>query len=179
MIGLMAQFAAGVKIPQGEQLLLQIASVRIKQYAAWKVEYELLDGAILRLMAGKMTSTSLNRSNVAPLFGQLYSCVIQRYIKGKEHLSDIQKHQLASVIVGTEAGCISKLLGTPQTAIKRAVERGDDSALWAEHNGLLGEGSKAGQLPTKLNFTYGTGPGGKKRLAPMALPAPPRATFSK
>jgi len=179
IMGLIAQFAADARIPQAEQLLLQIANTRIKQYAAWKVEYELLDGAILKLLAGKITSGSADKSAVAHHFGQLYSCAIQRYVNGKDRLSDAQKQQLASVLVGTEDSCISKLLGTPQSAIKRAVEREDDQALWTEHNRLLGSDTKTGALPLKLKFKYGPDSSGKKRNGPLALPAPPRAGFTK
>ncbi len=63
----------------------------------------------------------------------------------------------------------------PQSVIKKAVEEEDYMALLQEHNRLLGDGTKAGQLPLKLNFDYGKKPDGSKRIAPLALPEPPRS----
>ena len=87
-------------------------------------------------------------------------------------MSEIQRQQLASVLVGTEESCIGKLLGKPQTSIKRAVEREDDRALWAEHDRLLGSAAQAGALASKIRFMYGPDSGGKKHNGPFALPKP-------
>ena len=111
---------------------------------------------------------------LARRFGQLYSYVFQRYIKGRDVLSDTQKNQLASVLVETEISCISKRLKVTQSVVKNAVEQGDYTALLQEHSRLLGDETKAGQLPLKLNFDYGKGPDGSRRIAPLALPEPPK-----
>jgi len=174
ILALMAQFAAKVDISQGEQLLLQIADVRIKRYADWTVEYELLDGDILKLLNSKIPSDSTSKAAVARRFGQLYSYAIQRYIKGSDILSDTQKNQLASVLVETEMSCISKRLKVTQSVVKNAVEQGDYTALLQEHDRLLGEATKAGQLPLKLNYDYGKNADGSRRIAPLALPEPPK-----
>jgi hypothetical protein len=170
----MAGFAAKVDIPQGEELLLQIADMRIKRYEDWKVEYELLDGDILRLLDSKIPAESTSKPDVARRFGQLYSYAIQRYVKGRDVLSDTQKNQLASVLVETEISYISKRLKVAQSVVKNAVEQGDYTALLQEHSRLLGDETKAGQLPLKLNFDYGKGPDGSRRIAPLALPEPPK-----
>jgi len=174
ILALMAEFAAEVDIPQGEELLLQIADVRISRYADWTVEYELLDGDILKLLDSKIPSDSTSKADVARRFGQLYSYAIQRYVKGQDVLSDTQKNQLASVLVETEISCISKRLKVTQSVVKNAVEQGDYTALLHEHSRLLGDETKAGQLPLKLNFDYGKNPDGSKRIAPLALPEPPK-----
>jgi hypothetical protein len=173
-LALTAEFAAKVNIPQGEELLLQIADARIKRYADWTVEYELLDGDILKLLDSKITSESISKPNVARRFGQLYSYAIQRYVKGQDVLSDTQKNQLVSVLVEIEMSCISKRLKVTQSVIKNAVEQSDFSALLQEHDRLLGDETKAGQLPLKLNFDYGKKPDGSKRIAPLDLPNPPK-----
>ena len=170
ILALMAEFAAGVDIPQGEELLLQIADMRIRRYADWTVEYELLDGAILKLLDNKIPSGSINKAAVARRFGQLYSYAIQRYVKGRDVLSDTQKHQLASVLVETEILCISKRLRMAQSVVKNAIEQDDYTALLQEHSRLLGDETKVGQLPLKLNFDYGRKPDGGRRIAPLALP---------
>jgi hypothetical protein len=174
ILALMAGFAAKVDIPQGEELLLQIADMRIKRYEDWKVEYELLDGDILRLLDSKIPAESASKPDVGRRFGQLYSYVFQRYVKGRDVLSDTQKNQLASVLVETEISYISKRLKVAQSVVKNAVEQGDYTALLQEHGRLLGDETKAGQLPLKLNFDYGKGPDGSRRIAPLALPEPPK-----
>jgi hypothetical protein len=129
-----AQFAASINIPQGDELLCQVADERIKEYADWTVKHELYDITILKLLAGKIppASTELNtpgtsatNSNpaIARCFAQLFSDVMERYIKGQEILNSTQKQNLASVLVETEEKCISKLLGRPQMmTIRRALE---------------------------------------------------------
>jgi hypothetical protein len=176
-IALMVEFAADVSIPQGEDLLGRIADMRIKKYTAWNVDYEPLDGIILRMLYKKIFSGALNKPAVARRFAQLYSYVIQRYVKGRVSLNATQKHQLASVLVETEKSCIAKLLATPQTVIKRAIERDDHTRLLLEHSRLLGDETRPGQLPQKLNFDYGRNPSGTFRTSPFPLPEPPQKSI--
>jgi len=178
IVALIAQFAANVKIPQGEELLSQIADMRIKRYANWTVKYELYDSALLKYLsskiplptespAGLLTTTIDTKPEIARRFAQLYSYAIQRYIKGASILNDTQKSHLASVLVETEDKCISRLLGT-QLTVRRAVERKDMQAILAEHDRLLGSA-----LPATLKFDYSTTTTGPKRTAPLPLPDPP------
>lgn len=180
-IALIARFAADINIPQGEELLLQITDMRIKKYTTWTVEYELWDGTLLKLLDSELSSASGSSRKVAfaARFGLLYSFAIQRYVKGNEILSETQKQQLASVLVETEDKCIGRILEKPQSIIKKAVEQNDYRRLLEEHNRLLGSSSAAGELPTKLNFDYGTTTDGRKRTAPPALPNYPKAQASK
>jgi hypothetical protein len=173
-LGLIAEFAAKLEIPQVEELLLQIANMRIKRYADWTVKYELLDGNILKLLDSKIPQESMSKPEVGRRFGQLYSYAIQRYVKGQDVLSDSQKGQLASVLVEIEASCISKRLKVAQSVIKNAIEKNDYTALLQEHDRLLGDESRAGQLSQKLNFDYGKKPDGSRRTAPLVLPEPPK-----
>lgn len=172
VLGLMAEFAAGVQTPRSEGLLMQIADTRIKRYENWTVEYELLDGSILKLLDDNISSGNMNPIAVARRFAQLYSYAIQRYVKGQYILSDTQKQQLASVLVETEIFCISKLLGMAQSVVKSAVEQDDYTALIQEHDRLLGSKTQPGQLPLKLDFDYGQKPNGDRRTAPLVLPEP-------
>lgn len=174
IIALMTRFAADVKIPQTEELLLQIANMRIKRYADWKVEFEPLDDIVLKSLCSKISFTGQSDTAVARSFSQLYSYVLQRYVKSRELLSDTQKGQLASVITEIEDKCISKLLGKVQTGMKRAIESDDTMALLREHALLLGNEMTAGQLPLKLRFEYSST--GGSRTAPVPLPEPPRPT---
>ena len=174
ILALAADFAAEVNIRQGEDLLLQIADVRISKYVDWTVDYELLDADILKLLCDKISSGGPGASAAARRFGQLYSYVTQRYVKGQDFLTDTQKQQLASVLVETEQSCIGKLLGTPQSVIKRAVEQHNYAGLLQEHNRLLGNDRRAGRLADKLTFDYGKTANGSKRTAPLALPERPK-----
>lgn len=172
IIALMAQFAAAVNIPQGEDLLGQIVDMRTKRYADWTVEYELLDGTILKLLYGKISSAGQSNPDIARRFAQLYSYVIQMYVKGRDVLGAVEKQWLASVLVETEDKYISEIL-VRQLTIKRAVERGDYTVLLQEHSRLLGDETRPGQLPLKLNFDYGNNPDGSKRTVPLILQEPP------
>lgn len=176
-IALIAQFAADVKIPQGENLLLQIADVRISEYANWTVKTELLDASILKLLCDKIISNKKNvlgdKTAFARRFWQLYSYAMQRYIKGKDFLDEQASEQLISTLVEVEKTCISKLMEMPQSVIKRAIEHDSYDGLLHEHNRLFGDGQNSGQLTLKLNFDYGDKSDGSGRVAPLVLPQPP------
>jgi len=160
--GLMARFAANINISQGQELLLKIADERIRAYADWTVKWELLDATILKLLCDKMVEAKgRQRAEPGRRFGQLYSYVIQRYVKGRDRLTEQQKQQLVSVMVEVEKSCISKLMESPQTTIKGAAERGDYQKIMDEHDRLLGNKERAGQLLLKLEFDYGQNGGGK------------------
>lgn len=171
IIALIAEFAAEQALAQGEDLLVQIADMRMSRYAAWTVEYELLDAAILKLLCEKLSATEANNPAVSRRFAQLYSYAIQRYVKGKgrQFLDNTSKRQLASVLVEIEDKCIGKLLGMRQLIIKKAVEQNNDMALLQEHSRLLGDKTRAGQLPLKLRFDYGLSSEGTRRTWPLAL----------
>ncbi len=182
-----ARFAANINIPEGEELLLQVADERIKRYADWTVTYEFYDIIILKLLESKIPlssqsmgapapTTSLSKPAIARRFAQLYSYVIQRYIKGNNVLNATQKQYLASVMIEIEEKCISRLLGLsrPQVTIRRTIERINLIALSDEHNKLLGDETSTGQLPSKLGFDYSTTPNSSKRTAPIPLPEKPQ-----
>ena len=173
VLGLMAEFAAAVRVPQGEDLLGRIADARMKRYVDWTVDYELLDGTILKSLYGKIATGSGDPA-LARHFGQLYSYAMQRYIKGRDVLPEANKHYLTSVLVDVEDKCIGRLLRRPQSTIKKAVEQADYAAAQQEYGKLFGDGARQGQLAEQLKFDYGTNPDGSKRLAPLALPEPPK-----
>ncbi len=167
-LALMVDFASKLKIHQGEELLLKIADVRISRYEDWKVRYELLDADVLRELAVKMKSSDAGASEAGRRFGQLLSFAFQRYVKGNAHLGEVQKQRLLTVLIETEKNCIGELL-KPQTAVKRAIAADDSDALMAEHNRLLGNGTKAGEL----GIRYGDSNGGVSKSSPRVLADPP------
>jgi len=179
---MMVAFAGAVKVSQAEDLLLRIADMRIKKYAEWGVENALVDATILEALFNKMSSGRVGGGAVARRFAQLYSYAIQRYYMGRDFLTESQRQQLISVLVETESLYISKLLGEPPqlaVRIRRAIERDDYTALLLEHNRLLGDKTRAGQMGLKLNFDYGENSDGTKRIEPLALPRPPSDKLDK
>jgi hypothetical protein len=61
-----ARFAANINIPEGEELLLQVADERIKRYAEWKVTYEFYDIIILKLLESKIPLQSQSIGTPSP-----------------------------------------------------------------------------------------------------------------
>lgn len=183
IIAMIANFTAGVKIPEADKLLCQIADIRIKEYAEWTVEYELYDSAILKYLCSKISTnsqssgstssiTATTKAEIARCFAQLYSYAIQRYVKGSDILNETQKSHLASVLADVEDKCIGTLL-KPQLTIRRAIEKNSLPDILAEHDRLLGSATTTGELPQTLKFDYGTNPNGPKRTSPIPLPDPP------
>jgi len=168
-LGLIASFAGSIKISEGETLILKAADRRIASYADWSVERELLESDILRILGDKMASAGANKESIGRRFGQLFSYVLQRYIKGADVLTDAQKEQLASVLVETEKISLSKILGKARFGIKKAIESGDVNALQQEHNNIFGDGTRAGEL----NIDYGKDAGGASITHPLLLASPP------
>jgi len=172
VVSVMVDFAGRFNTPGAETLLIHAADERIKRYAAWNAGYELADVAVLKLLSNRLAAGTPN-PEVARRFAQLYSFAIQRYIKGQQRnaLTGASRGYLASVIAEVEDKCLSKLLGARQPTLTRAMQEGNLESLQAEHDKVLGGTGQAGALVSKLNFTYGTGPG--NRTAPLPLPDPP------
>jgi hypothetical protein len=169
-LSLIVDFARDSINSQAPQLLLKIADLRIKQYADWSVKNELLDAGILKALFQK-TSATPPYSEAAQRFCQLFSYVIQRYLKGAESLPEETKQQLLSVMVETEERCFKKITGLP-TKIRNTLEKNDKEQLLKEHNLLLGEEAKEGLLPAKYQFMYKR-PDGKESNAPLSLVGAP------
>jgi len=173
VVNLMVDFAGRFNTPGADALLIRAADERIKRYAAWDAGYELADAAVLKLLSNRLIAGGTANPEVARRFAQLYSFVIQRYIKGQQRsmLTGASRSYLASVIAEVEDKCLTKLLGVRQPTLTRALQEVNLDNLQAEHDKLLGGTGQAGALVSKLNFTYGTGPG--NRSAPLPLPDPP------
>lgn len=172
---LIAQFAGRFDTAQAAGLLIGVADARIRRYADWSVDYELMDSALLRLLCDKIVAAGSGASDqLAKRFAHLYCFAFQRYIKGQNlgRLNEMSRNYLLSVLIDTEEKCLGPLLGTPQTTIRRAIESGDLAALQTESDRLFGTETSAGVLPTKFNFSYGAS--GQNRTAPPVLPDPPQ-----
>ncbi len=173
VLALMADFAGQIRIAQADLMLIEVADARIKDYNAWTVKYELVDSSILKALADRIAGSGTNKNAVAWRFGQLLSCVMQRYIKGADRLTQTQKGQLASVLAEVETKSFAKLLGGSQGAIRRAIDNQDYTALQTEYDNIFGRGNTPGQLVTRLEFNFGTDPAGRDKTSPTPLPDPP------
>jgi hypothetical protein len=167
----MAEFAGRYDTPAAQDLLVQVADTRIARYANWTVEYELVDGVILQQLCDKIVAADTPEAELSRRFAQLYSFVIERYIKGQrlDVLKESSKSYLIAVLVQTEQNCLGKLLAAPQATITRLVAADDLVGLQAEHDRLFGAPDQMGVLPARLDFDYGA-----DRSAPVTLPDPPR-----
>ncbi|MCF7956165.1 MAG: hypothetical protein K9M75_10210 [Phycisphaerae bacterium] len=178
ILNLIVGFADALDTPQADALLVRIADIRIKSYAAWKVKFELMDADLLNSLARSIkenkTGSEGEIAEIARRFGQLYSYAIQRYISGFDTLQAPQKDQLAFVLADVEQSSISKLLGRPQNVIKQCVSNSSQRSLETlgnEHDSLLGKASGPGLLGYELKYDYGQ-LGGKPMTAPMRLTPP-------
>ena len=172
-LNLMAKYAANINILKGEELLKLIVDKRIQSYADWTVKSEYIDGNLLIILEDKITN-SPDKTDIPTLareFAQLYSYIIQRYIKGEKVLNSNQKAQLVTDIIETEDICIRNMTGAQQN-LRKAIEQNNLQALIKEHDRLLGGNSEPGLLPTKYNFDYGTSATGQKITSPLTLSNP-------
>jgi hypothetical protein len=186
ILNLIAGFAGQVNGSQAKQLLLKIVDLRTIAYEKWTVKYELMDAKLLRSLSNEILSpaSEQDRAVIRRKFAQLYSYAMQRYILGANVLSDVSKQQLGSVLVEVEQLLLDRLLGRPQSTIKKAVEKiltkktveqKDYSALEREHDSLLGSTSRKGELSAALDFDYGKNPDGSAKTSPKKLGPPPEA----
>lgn len=164
-------FAGSVDHALSGQLLTSFADKRIEAYKNWTVTNEYLDIPLLNALG----CTAVNKSGDAKsLFGQkfaeLYSLVIQRYMKGQTVLPAETVEQLIAVIAEVDQTCVSKSLEI-QTGILRAIQR--KTGLEREYDTLFGNKMMAGELALKLRFDYGKDASGKALTAPPELSAPP------
>ncbi|MHC4122755.1 MAG: hypothetical protein ACYSSI_04215, partial [Planctomycetota bacterium] len=101
------------------------------------------------------------------------------YIKGREVLGESSKRQLTLVISEVESSCIGRTLRLPQKTIRDAIGSGDYAAIELEHNKLLGGQERSGKLREALEFDYGKGSDGSRRIGPLDLPEPEAGLRSK
>lgn len=184
ILSLIAAFAGQVNGTHAKQLLTKIVDLRTSAYENWTVKYELMDAKLLRSLGREILSpiSQPNKAANSRRFAQLYSYAMQRFILGENVLSDVSKQQLASVLVEVEQSVLDRLLGRPQSSIKKAVEKiltkrtvgqKDYSALETEHDSLLGTAARQGELPAALNFDYGKDSNDSALTAPKKLGPPP------
>jgi hypothetical protein len=171
VLAVIAQFAAGLKQPAANDILTAITQKRIELYMSWKVNDEMTDGSILKALIDRITTEPDSSKVMAKNFAILYSAIIQRYVLG-DQLSDTNKSSLISVITQSEK-LLTKFFPDWQGSLKRALEKGGDAGLLAEHDALFGATGTTGKLPSMIGFDYGKNPDGSARTAPPTVPNPP------
>ena len=182
ILDFMVDFADEMDTPETDQLLVQIADLRISDYADWSVEYELMDASLLNSLVNTIENpagSNPGTQEVARRFAQLYSYVFQRFILGNDVLDERSEYYLTFVLADVEQNSISKLL-RPQNNIKQLVASSTSVSLEKlsnEHDSLLGSESRTGRLGFELKFNYGT-QDGKPRTAPKRLDAPKKNDLS-
>lgn len=169
-VAMASGLAARLETGDMRDLLNLIADSRIERYRNWDVDYSPADAVILRNLADKIevTADSQSRAALARRFGQLYSFVIQRYIKGQGTLTEDQKNNLLSVMAEVERFAVSDLLEGWPGSIKKALEADSISALRDSHDELLGSEGEAGMLAEEYGFEYDNA--GQGSTAPAVLP---------
>ncbi len=167
VLRLVTLLASRLKGQEAVDILTAIADKRLEAYRAWNVDFDYLEITLLQVMADTMKSQSGSVSSLGWRFGQLYSYVIQRYLKGKENFSEAMVDRLEAVIVTIEQQAVTRALGRSVNTIKAAVEKGGQT-LKQEHDALLGAGQSSGQLAADLGYSY---PNNSK--APAELPDRP------
>ncbi|HBG78677.1 MAG TPA: hypothetical protein DDW84_07545 [Phycisphaerales bacterium] len=169
---LAAQFAAAVKSPAANELLVEIAQKRAASYLNWQVSDEMVECTILKSLSDRTQIDPDNAKITAKEFAILYSLVVQRYALSSGVLPAENINNLVSVIVLSEK-YITRFIPDWPGSLKRAVEKGGGAGLLVEHDALFGSASAAGKLPTAAGFDYGKNADGSIMTAPPQLPKPP------
>lgn len=168
---LLINYAGSWNDERAVRMITEITQRRISAYQDWSVKDTWLETPLLKALAAKHPTRQLaaEKAEVARLFAELYSMVVQRWMQGQETLSPVEKGQLISVIVEVDQEVLATL-GLPAGRIKSILERGGD--LQREFEDLFGSQSRAGELGNRLRFTY-TASGGGTTTAPPTLGPPP------
>ncbi len=166
-----AEFIRSVDTPLVSGLFRKLVYQRLESYRNWEVSNELIETKILKELCDKIKGGAGEDNDNARDFAQLFSYVMQRYIKGQDVLPERSKERLISVMVETEQKCIARLTGLEQSVIKSAIENDNIDGLKTEHDRLLGKEGNAGELSARLGFIYGISDEGENITAPKELPA--------
>jgi len=167
-----ADFAAAMDTAASRKLLYVMADRRIDAYMKWTVTDETADAGILKNM-GKLipaVSGAAEKQELLSRFGQLYSCVVQRYMLGA-NLPQSAKDQLVTVIAEVEDNVITKHI--PGWMSKFRIDLSKNISMDKDYEFLFGTGERAGELAGRLSFNYGKNSSGKVLVSPIALPPAP------
>lgn len=170
-------FAGSVDDPAARQILTSVADARIEAYKNWTVINEDMDIYVLNALGGvAVLQQGETRSTFGRKFAELYSLVLQRYMKGQSTLSAQNMERLVTVIAEVDQNCLNKMFEI-KTGIITAIGR--KTGLEREYETLFGNRMMAGQLAAKFKFDYGKDASGKAMTAPPELGAAPQTLAGK
>ena len=169
-----ANFAEEMNTDASSKLLIMLADQRINAYMKWTVTDEVVDAEILKSLAnlGMQVSDPADKQELLGRFGQLYACVIGRYMQSDKS-PQVSREQLITVISEVEDKIISKQI--PGWATKFRTNLNKNIALNDDYNLLFGSEGRIGELASKMNFNYGKDSSGKIIVSPRPLPPPPQS----
>lgn len=167
-------FAGEINTAASRKMLSGIADRRIDAYMKWTVTDEQIDSDILKSLGntGVQTVDSAEKQELLSRFGQLYACVLGRYMQG-EKLPAVSRERLISVIVEVEDKFLVNPKHVPGWASKFKTDISTNKSLNDNYNLLFGSNNITGELAAKLNFNYGKDSSGKAVMTPKPLPSPP------
>jgi hypothetical protein len=171
-IPLVIRFAREMDTASSGKMLSEMADRRIKAYMDWTVTDEQNDADILKGLGNMALRTTdpTQKQELLSRFGQLYACVLGRYMQG-DKLPSVSKERLISVIVEVEDKILVK--GVPGWGAKFRANISINKPLNEDYNLLFGSNGHPGELAAKLNFNYGKDTSDKPVIIPKPLPSPP------
>jgi hypothetical protein len=172
-IPLAVGFAGEINTTASRKMLCAMADRRIDSYMKWTVTDEPLDADILKGLGnlGLQSSNPAEKQDLFSRFGQLYACVLGRYMQGDKSPS-VSRDRLISVIVEVENKFLDKKEVISWGA-KFRTNLSTNKPLNDDYDLLFGRNGQEGELTTKLNFNYGKDGSGKAIIVPKPLPSPP------
>jgi hypothetical protein len=174
ILEMIIDFTMAIDTDASRQLIMSVADQRTKSYMDWSVTNEHVDVKLLTamsfLIANQQNATV--QSQLAQKFAILYSMSFQRYMLGKETLTDEQLAGVLTVMAEVAQTALDKNMEI-KTRIVDVLRRG--TGLEREYEALFGDRMRAGQLGTTYKFNYGKDASGKAMTAPPKLGPPPAA----
>ena len=145
ILEMVAKFAADVDMAQTNDILAIIAQTRIEAYQNNLATQESADGAILAIIASRMSGAEA-RQMLAQPFATLTSNVLKKYLSGlspDSPIGDTSSGQLLTSIANLEKNILPTL--DISTNFIRAIERKNAADFQTEYDKLLGQlGEKLG-----------------------------------
>jgi hypothetical protein len=166
-------FAGEMNTADSRRLLSGMADRRIDAYMKWTVTDEQIDTDILKnlgSLAGK-TSNPAEKQELLGRFGQLYACVLGRFLQG-EKVPGVSRERLISVIIEVEDKILAKEVAGWGSKFRADIST--NKPLNDDYSLLFGSNGQPGELAAKMNFDYGKDSAGKPLIVPKLLPSPPQ-----
>ncbi len=171
LITLVTNYSCGEEMCEPEAQSLALDWTEYREHQTEFIKASTNPSSIAKQLTKVFKMKPSKKAEMGKSFSQLYSYAIQRYIKGAYVLTEKQKAELKTVLVETEKSCIGKILGLQQKRIQKWIEQDGLDKLTVEHDRLLGNSEKSGELVKMLRFSYGE-QGGEKREWPLQLSEP-------